>query len=363
MGRSHKIQSALFFIPDISGYTKFINETEINHSTHIITELLEIIISSNILNLIVSEIEGDAVFFYRLGKNASIEEIIKQTEIMFVKFHQHLKLYERDRICQCGACSTAHQLTLKFVCHFGETTIRNIGKHIKLFGPDVTLAHRLLKNNVLEEDYILITSSPNFSDGSQIPDWIELRKSVNNYKGIGTIPYNYFSLTPLKSWIEDLPEQNMTLNFERPVSSSMVMKMALKKLHSVVTNFSLRPKWIFGLLYIKEPTEHLSTIGSKHLCIMPTTKMEFTVTSQKLNDGEIQYVEQSNSIKWLAPLNIIFTMTRVSEKKTKLSISINYKRNKLSGLYLDFPLRMMMFMVARISLLKLNNYVRLAYID
>jgi len=62
MGTSHKIQSALFFIPDISGYTKFINETEINHSTHIITELLEIIISSNILDLKVSEIEGDAVF-------------------------------------------------------------------------------------------------------------------------------------------------------------------------------------------------------------------------------------------------------------------------------------------------------------
>ena len=127
MATSHKIHSALFFIPDISGYTKFINETEINHSTHIITELLEIIISSNILNLKVAEIEGGAVFFYRLGRNASIEEIIRQTELMFVKFHQHLKLYEQNGICQCGTCSTAHQLTLKFVCHFGETTIRNIG--------------------------------------------------------------------------------------------------------------------------------------------------------------------------------------------------------------------------------------------
>ncbi|MEB8347482.1 DUF2652 domain-containing protein [Flavobacteriaceae bacterium KMM 6898] len=358
MGTSHKIQSALFFIPDISGYTKFINETEINHSTHIITELLEIIISSNNLDLIVSEIEGDAVFFYKLGENVSIEEIIKQAENMFINFHQHLKFYASDRICQCGACSTAHQLTLKFVCHFGETTIRNIGKHVKLFGPDVTLAHRLLKNNVLGEDYLLITSNPKFSDKSQLPDWIELRKSVNNYKGIGMVSYNYFSLTPLKSRLVELSEQTIIKQFERPVSSSVVMKTALKKLHGIVTNFSLRPKWIFGLLYIKKPTGHLSTIGTKHLCIMPTTKMEFTITSQKLDEGEIQYVEQSNNIKWLAPLNIIFTMTRISEKKTKLSISINYKRNKLSGLYLDFPLRMMMYMVARISLLKLNNYMK-----
>jgi hypothetical protein len=358
MSTSHKIQSALFFIPDISGYTKFINETEISHSTHIITELLEIIISSNILNFKVSEIEGDAVFFYRLGENASMKDIIRQTEVMFIKFHQHLKLYENDRICQCGACSTAHHLTLKFVCHFGETTIRNIGKHVKLFGPDVTLVHRLLKNNVLVEDYLLITSSPNFSDGWQFPDWIEPRKSVNNYKGIGTVSYTYFPLTPLKSTLEELPKNVISLKLDRPVSCSMIMKTALKKLHSVVTNFSLRPKWVFGLLYIKEPTEHLNTIGSKHLCIMPTTKMEFTITSQKLNDGEIQYVEQSNNIKWLAPLNIIFTMTRVSEKKTQLLISINYKRNNLLGLYLDFPLRMMMYIVARISLMKLNNYMR-----
>lgn len=208
------------------------------------------------------------------------------------------------------------------------------------------------------EDYLLITSSPNFSDGWQIPDWIEPRKSVNNYKGIGMISYTYFSLTPLKYTLEELPENEISLKFDRPVTSSMVMKTPLKKLHSVVTNFSLRPKWIFGLLYIKEPKENLKTIGSKHLCIMPTTKMEFTITSQKLNDGEIQYVEQSNNIKWLAPLNIIFTMKRISEKKTKLSISINYRRNKLSGLYLDFPLRMMMFMVARVSLWKLNNYMR-----
>ena len=33
--------NVLFFIPDISGYTKFISETEISHSQHIIQNLLE----------------------------------------------------------------------------------------------------------------------------------------------------------------------------------------------------------------------------------------------------------------------------------------------------------------------------------
>ncbi|MCD4696906.1 MAG: DUF2652 domain-containing protein [Bacteroidales bacterium] len=57
--------STFLFIPDISGFTEFVNKTKIDHSKHIITELLEIIINSDQLGLTVSEIEGDAVLFYR----------------------------------------------------------------------------------------------------------------------------------------------------------------------------------------------------------------------------------------------------------------------------------------------------------
>ena len=38
---------SLLFIPDISGFTKFVTAVEIDHSQHIIAELLEIIFDSN----------------------------------------------------------------------------------------------------------------------------------------------------------------------------------------------------------------------------------------------------------------------------------------------------------------------------
>jgi len=59
---TQQTQNALIFIPDISGFTKFVNETEISHSQHIIQELLETIVNSNTLGLSLSEIEGGAVF-------------------------------------------------------------------------------------------------------------------------------------------------------------------------------------------------------------------------------------------------------------------------------------------------------------
>ena len=56
----------LLFIPDISGFTRFVNETEIDHSRLIIQELLEILINANQIGLEVSEIEGDAILVLQI---------------------------------------------------------------------------------------------------------------------------------------------------------------------------------------------------------------------------------------------------------------------------------------------------------
>ena len=50
---------AIILIPDISGFTDFTSATEIDHSAHIITELLELIIASNETGFTLAEIEGD----------------------------------------------------------------------------------------------------------------------------------------------------------------------------------------------------------------------------------------------------------------------------------------------------------------
>ena len=85
-------QPALLFMPDISGFTQFVSETEILHSQHIIQELLEIIIDSNHLNLQISEIEGDAIFFYRPGDKPDLKSLLQQVEKMFTRFHGHSEI-------------------------------------------------------------------------------------------------------------------------------------------------------------------------------------------------------------------------------------------------------------------------------
>ena len=100
----------LIFIPDISGFTRFINESEIDHSRLIIQELLETLINSNESGLEISEIEGDAILFYKFGEPLDLQELYTQVEKMFCAFHRHLAAYEHRRVFQCKACISAIDL-------------------------------------------------------------------------------------------------------------------------------------------------------------------------------------------------------------------------------------------------------------
>jgi hypothetical protein len=357
MSKSIDVQPALIFIPDISGFTKFINEVEIDHSTHIIAELLEVIIESNIINLKVSELEGDAVLFYRLGDAPTAAEILKKAEVMFLEFHRHLKLYEERRICQCGACSSADKLSLKFVTHYGHVTMRDIYGHKKLFGPDVTIAHRLLKNSISDREYLLLTFPQHYDGELRSQSSLTLIEGSDSFEDIGEIIYHYFPLTKLKSGIAELSEQRSIEKYRRPVSASQTINSSLKKVHGIATNASLKPHWIVGLKYVKEEQNTLSRIGSKHLCVMPAMSMDFEVTSQKIKEGLIEYAEKTSSIKWLSPITVFYTMERLATDKMKMTVDVHYKPSILSKMYIDFPLRIMIKAHAKLSLRKLRGYM------
>ena len=197
---------ALLYIPDISGFTKFVTQTEIEHSNGIISDLIEVIIKSNISGLRVSEIEGDSVLFYLLGRPPNVEEIINQSKRTFIDFHATLKMMERDFDCNCGACCTVSDLTLKFITHFGECKEVSIQNFTKLMGRDVILAHRLLKNSVPDREYILLSEKYLESQQSMLTiqeDWITIKSNIEVLEDFGEVNTKYISLTPLKDLVPE----------------------------------------------------------------------------------------------------------------------------------------------------------------
>jgi hypothetical protein len=192
------VKPAFLYIPDISGYTQFINNTNIKYSRKLIHELLEIIVDSNILNLKIAEIQGDAILFYKLGTPPCVSKLESQAKRTFINFQESL---ERMRM-KYDLLRKAPSLSLKIIVHFGIVGTMEIKNIVKLLGSDMVLAHRILKNNIKEKEYLLMTSQYINSQSPAMMEksfaWTDVKSGKKTYDYLGTINYKYISLSPLK---------------------------------------------------------------------------------------------------------------------------------------------------------------------
>lgn len=147
---------------DISGFTAYLSEVELDHANAILSELMESVIEHMTPTLNLIEVEGDAVYGYipedRTSRGETIIEVFEST---YTAFRDRLTGVQRRTTCECNACRALPNLDLKFVCHFGEYTLASVAGTLKPLGPDINLVHRLVKNQVSENKgwrgYVLLT--------------------------------------------------------------------------------------------------------------------------------------------------------------------------------------------------------------
>lgn len=197
-----KAKPTLLCIPDISGFTKFMSDTDYELSAVVIPSLLNKIIYSNTLNLQVSEIEGDAVFFYKTGPLPSFKDLIDQCRKFYTEFYAEIKRLKIQYKDHEQVQKIPDILGLKIVVHYGkEIGSVQIGKNIKLLGEDVITAHRLLKNDISQDEYLLLSQDimDQYKDSviERNFGWGELKDGDDKYKHIGIVNYNYIDLQPL----------------------------------------------------------------------------------------------------------------------------------------------------------------------
>ncbi len=156
---------AIFVLADISGYTKFMvaNERALHHAQVIISELIRALLKEVKLPLKVAEIEGDAVFLYAIkeGTEESWGKAKKRIgwvlERFSMAFYEKLEKLVAASPCSCGACHNMEHLRIKIVVHSGKAVMEKFGRFLKIAGVDTIIAHRLLKNTVPSDDYMLVT--------------------------------------------------------------------------------------------------------------------------------------------------------------------------------------------------------------
>lgn len=319
----------LIFIPDISGFTRFVTETEIDHSRLIIQELLEILINANNLGLEVSEIEGDAILFYKFGDRPELAEVYSQVEKMFLEFHRNLIAYEHRRYCQCKACMSAIKLTLKVITHYGEFTEYRVRNFNKLIGKGIIVAHQLLKNDIPQHEYWLITESlTSASKANEFVPGMTWNLSSKNTE-TGDIVFQYTPLSGLRHKIPPPAQPQVDLDkMSKMLSISREYPTDIITLFHATGDFKYRHRWQHGVTAVEELTHYLPRVGMKCRFITDRGPIIVHAVDYHYQDDKIQFSETDESRQTCTR----YTLTRTGIKRTTLRLEYYVNKDFLSTL-------------------------------
>lgn len=198
-----KAQPTLICIPDISGFSEFMSDADVELSAEVIPALLNNIIYSNEIGLKVSEIEGDAVLFFKQGNLPSLVDLVAQCKLFYEEFYRQLKNLKQSYADPEKVNTLSGVLGLKIILHYGrEIAPIKVGSRIKLLGEDLIVAHRLLKNNVPFREYILLSESLINQYDDQIINqnfsWGKVTANEEDNPHTGKIKYSYIALGELR---------------------------------------------------------------------------------------------------------------------------------------------------------------------
>jgi len=315
---------SIIFIPDISGFTKFVQSTEAEHSQHVISELLEILIGANTQKLVLAEIEGDALFFYK-EEIPSMEKLLAQVETMFTAFYSHLKLLENNRICPCNACALAPNLELKIIVHCGHLQFLAVQGKRKPFGNHVIEAHRLLKNSVDSDNYVLFSNQ--LMEDIMLPKTYEsklftFQEGEDHYDG-KTLPYSYAHIDNKNLKIKPF-EQAKLVNFTRKPNAiiEQVVKVSANTFLEYVTNYKYRQEWFKGVNRFEYNEQEVTRVGTEHVCVINGKHFNFVTVTKAADPEQLVYGELTTDPPMVDELYQFYLITPLSNHTCNVEIQL-----------------------------------------
>jgi hypothetical protein len=284
---------ATILIPDISGYTGFITKTELGHGAHAINILLESIIEAVGEEYEVAEIEGDAVLLYQKVSKPSRKDIMATCMKIFNAFHYKRKWMQQHTVCPCGACQAIIDLSLKFVAHHGPLAELKVGRFTKPSGPDMIVAHRLLKNSINSNEYVLITECICGQDEDENGGHagLQWQTASDEFASIGKVDYRYALLEEAKKEVPDPPELEAYALCDTSFYVNIPIAAHYRDAYMVVMNIPGRPEWVPGLLSAEQDAPFVF-IGSVHRCRFEGYNATISPLALTIADDGIMFTEK-----------------------------------------------------------------------
>jgi hypothetical protein len=321
----------LLLMPDITGYTDFISSVELSHGQHIVSELLQILLRHNELSLKLSEVEGDALLFYRLGEGPTPERIVAQAQRWLGRFHEHLNRLKGDIYCTCGACQNVGNLSLKVIGHYGEIGVHRIGRVQKLVGLDVVLAHRLLKNGVEARDYLLLTDAVFPSPAQEGGSRHGFQRHVETYAVFGMVETRLLDLSEVRLGLPPPDAHGALRELECQFEAAIGIRAPMDEIEQYLIRPERWSEWLDGLESLHyDPTEPLRA-GHRHMCTIEGHTIRQTLEHMDRESGEVSF-----TFRMKPPMGLLKRMYRVVRARqegdcVRVSQSIHCEGRPLLG--------------------------------
>lgn len=254
-------KSGHMVLADISGYTAFVADTELEHSREILNELLEIIVRSIAEHLEIGQIEGDAIF--ALGETMPADPAAWLEECFF-RFHRHLDRIKQVTTCPCRACANVGLLTLKFICHHGEYMPQTFASKVTYVGNAVNMAHRLLKNKVPSREYLLVTDDALALFPARSREGMTAHREQYD---LGGVDCHWMDLSALRNdpraheIVKPVDEAHAELRYEDLTHASKDL------VWRVLTDPEMRRKWMGVQRIDYKPGARHTLVGGEYHCI------------------------------------------------------------------------------------------------
>ena len=198
------LKAGFMVIVDISGYTTFVKahsnpkksavlstliaKMNDGHGEHIISDLLETVINELEGTLTVNKLEGDAALFYAIPDNIGefAPNLFKKLVTSIEIFNKRINELQLIQSCPCIPCNQIVNLKLKCFVHYGDFLIKKVNRFEEIAGEPVIILHRLMKNTITDNEYILLTQKA--AEISNLDEQKEMEKRVEKIADFGKMP-------------------------------------------------------------------------------------------------------------------------------------------------------------------------------
>jgi uncharacterized protein YndB with AHSA1/START domain len=263
-------EPACLLIADISGYTSYLAGAELDHAQDILADLMTTVVTALRPTFRLAKLEGDAAFAYVIAEQIDGSQLLDTIERTYFAFRRRLRDIAQATACECNACVLMPRLDLKVIAHHGSVIRHRVAGHEELVGSDVIVAHRLLKNHVVEqlgvEAYALF-SAPCIDVMGVDPAALGMTGHRDTYDDLGEVVGWVHDLGA--AWAAELERRRVVVS-ERDAGYILdVVQPAPRDIvWSFVTDPALRPRWQVGVTGVEQlPTSPRRGAGTMNHCM------------------------------------------------------------------------------------------------